>query len=619
MTAWELVGIGSNTTVTSGDCTLNLPSGIAAGDLIVAHISYRDTAAFTAPSGGEWTIHQQISDGNTSTSTNRKASGLIASCIRGASNPNLAFTRSGGNVALGTTTVWRADSPIQFDVTSQGRGAALTSTTTITGVTTTADDALILLSSNAGAAVGLDWFDAATSPATASEGTPIGTTGAVTPEEAWVYVFGQTTTTGADAGLGIARAVKSTAGATGSFSVDGSSTNPFLLFSVAFKGTPSSPGNAPAASAAGTGGSTEGAPRGQATAPAAPIAGSGAVGAMAATGGAQAPATSSGGFGAVAAPTGQGKGLASGLSNAGAGASQSATAAGKGRPGAANAAGGGDVTSPRATGQGLAPGGSAVGGGGSSSPSAVGSEVVPVNVEGLGGITSPTATGQGLATGAALAGTGGSSGSAARGQAQAPAGNAAGVGGGSVPAGQGRAIASGATSAGTGGSTSPVAFGRITSPSAQVTGAGGTLSPPARGQGTATGVAVAGTGTFTSDRASNMDGAIRIAGAGGVDSHSATGQGLAIGHVVRGTGRVGFGQPLGLPNTLWFRNPLSGAVLEALYRHGRAHILSRRRGLAPDPYQSLLGLQPLDTATGVTRGPVIVDADLDSPNLMDDP
>ena len=83
--AWGVPKIGALAEVASGNLTLAEPSGIASGDLMVACIGYRSSAAFTVP--GDWNlIATQQSSGDTD-ATNGIASGVMMWCVRGGSAP----------------------------------------------------------------------------------------------------------------------------------------------------------------------------------------------------------------------------------------------------------------------------------------------------------------------------------------------------------------------------------------------------------------------------------------------------------------------------------------------------------------------------------------------------
>jgi hypothetical protein len=100
----------SGTFLKSADGILWTTPVIKNGDLFVAMIAYRDTAAFTLPSGWNLIATQQ-SSGNTSITTSASiGSGLMAYYIYDPTSPSsFMFTRTGGDVAYGRLAVYRAE------------------------------------------------------------------------------------------------------------------------------------------------------------------------------------------------------------------------------------------------------------------------------------------------------------------------------------------------------------------------------------------------------------------------------------------------------------------------------------------------------------------------------
>jgi hypothetical protein len=212
--AWTFVGVSNAAEAASGNLVLVETgiTGLAEGDLLVAAISYRDTAAFTLPSGWALVATQQ-SSGNTSTTVSTSiGSGLMAYIVRGSSAPDLTFVRTAGDVALGRIVAYRGNTATPYDTGSANTLGANSATVT-TGTITTAEHGELLV---AAALVcnneNVSAFDAATSPATASGATDTTTRPTA---ETWIERADSITSTGADAGLAIADAIKATAGATG--------------------------------------------------------------------------------------------------------------------------------------------------------------------------------------------------------------------------------------------------------------------------------------------------------------------------------------------------------------------------------------------------------------------
>jgi len=232
---WSLVQINNSGAVASGNLFLGIPSSAEAGDLLVAHISYRDNAPFAAPSG--WTIHEQQSGGNTveGTASDAIASVLIATTIYNGSDTTAGFTRSGGNVGFGRITAWRASAGMIRLVDSSSNTLTTASATPVTGsLTTEGPDALILVAYGGASGATCRLFTAATDPTGDSGVSVNGTTGAITAG-AWAHIYDVNTATGADTHISMGRAVKATAGATGQLSALTINEQRHAMAAVAFR------------------------------------------------------------------------------------------------------------------------------------------------------------------------------------------------------------------------------------------------------------------------------------------------------------------------------------------------------------------------------------------------
>lgn len=97
--AFTHVAAATAAEVASGDLTLTEPAGVQAGDLLIACIAYRGSAAFSLPA--EWSLLRQVSSGDTVSPTGGIGSVLMAWINRGGSTLALTFTRPAGDVALG--------------------------------------------------------------------------------------------------------------------------------------------------------------------------------------------------------------------------------------------------------------------------------------------------------------------------------------------------------------------------------------------------------------------------------------------------------------------------------------------------------------------------------------
>ena len=238
MASWELVAVGGGVGGSSGNATPSEPTGAAQGDLLVAVISYRDTATFTAPAG--WTIVEQESSGNTDVDVSTSiASGLIAYIIRGASAPSYTFTRTGGDVYLSRVVAYRpVGGTITFDESNSATLGSASTTVSMTGFTTNAADSLIVVGSCGASNSTASAFVAATDPSTGSGVTTSTSPGAIATGT-WRRRNSSGSTNGADTNLSIADAVRATAGATGDIQYTAASSRRHAIVGAAFTLTPS--------------------------------------------------------------------------------------------------------------------------------------------------------------------------------------------------------------------------------------------------------------------------------------------------------------------------------------------------------------------------------------------
>jgi hypothetical protein len=225
--------LGSVVTVASGDVAFSEPAGTVEGDLLLAAISFRDNVDFTLPA--DWApVGGQVSGNtfvNNSGGTSR-ASVLAAWIERGASAPDLTFARTGGDVAIGF--IWALTgaelvSPVDGTPAVSTNGSSTTLSNS--GITTSVDGSLIVsvaaIARNS--ATVPNAFDAATDPTTGSSGADT-----TDPDAIWKRFMTSRTSTGADVAIGIADAVKTTAGATGNCTATSGlpSLNPLLTFAI---------------------------------------------------------------------------------------------------------------------------------------------------------------------------------------------------------------------------------------------------------------------------------------------------------------------------------------------------------------------------------------------------
>ena len=203
------------TTVTSGNITFPAPDGSpSAGDLYIAEIVYRDSPQFSAPAG--WTIDAHVTTGDT-TPVGGKPNALLAHIVRGASEPDLTFTRTGGDMALGRILVYTPASGNAYVVTSATAESSTSGTNIVLPSVTTANVGDLIhvygaLGRNTNAEPCTS-TDPATGSGTTTDLSSSPTTGS------WINRRAGGSTIGADAGYATFDGVHSTTGATGAITV----------------------------------------------------------------------------------------------------------------------------------------------------------------------------------------------------------------------------------------------------------------------------------------------------------------------------------------------------------------------------------------------------------------
>lgn len=230
--AWSISGFTAITEVASGSLTFPAPTGSPAeGDLLVACIAYKDNAAFTLPAG--WSLAGQENTGNTTVGASGVASALMAYIVRGASVPDLTFVRTGGDVARGRIVAYAGGSGTPLDTTASTTLAVADSTITVGSITTASANELVVAMLAGGAQASLSDCNA-TDPGTASTTS----TSAAPAVGAWQRRVTSVTSTGSDTSIGIADAVRGTAGATGNIIINTSGsggTSHHAMVAAAFK------------------------------------------------------------------------------------------------------------------------------------------------------------------------------------------------------------------------------------------------------------------------------------------------------------------------------------------------------------------------------------------------
>ena len=109
--AWDFISISAQADAADGNITLNAPANASQGDLLVACIGYRDSAAFTAPVGAGWNLVATQQTSGDVDATSGIASGGMWYVVRGADNPSFVFTRTAGSAAVGVVLCYRNVNP----------------------------------------------------------------------------------------------------------------------------------------------------------------------------------------------------------------------------------------------------------------------------------------------------------------------------------------------------------------------------------------------------------------------------------------------------------------------------------------------------------------------------
>ncbi|MCP5340428.1 MAG: hypothetical protein H7A16_09680 [Sinobacteraceae bacterium] len=200
--------------VASGDLTVPAGGSPQLGDLYVVDIIYRDSVPFAVPAGGQ--TENLINTGDT-TPVGGKPGLLQAWIVRGASAPDLTFTRTGGDMAAGRVSIYRPSTGQVHIVDSAiAESSSAGTTISIPSVTTAASGDLIHALGGAGRAVHPEPCSS-TDPGTASgTGTDIGTEPTA---GLWINRGSNTGTLGADYGHDTFDGVHSSVGSTGAISI----------------------------------------------------------------------------------------------------------------------------------------------------------------------------------------------------------------------------------------------------------------------------------------------------------------------------------------------------------------------------------------------------------------
>jgi hypothetical protein len=236
--AWAFVGVSNVVEIIAPNIshalvTTGISGTLQADDLLIACIASRmvSTTSVTLPAGGEWTLVSEQKTSSNLTTTSAVASGLMAYCIRGASDPNLTFTHPAAiSVALGRIVAYRdVDTSSPKDTQTSFTTAINTTAVSGTGLTTGQVNDLIVAIACGGQEAAWSAFNA-TSPAGAS-----GATSTAAPTTTWLERADSFTTSGSDTSLAIFDAIKAAAGATGNLTATASLGAGHVVVAGAFK------------------------------------------------------------------------------------------------------------------------------------------------------------------------------------------------------------------------------------------------------------------------------------------------------------------------------------------------------------------------------------------------
>jgi hypothetical protein len=201
----------------SDNLILTEPSGSQSGDLLVAAITYRGAANFTLPDG--WSLANDETSGNTSTGSAAIASGVLAYIVRGGSAPSYTFVRTGGDVAIGYVSTFRGAAASPLDVATGATLGSAGTTVSVSEITTTAANALVVMAAHV-----------ATNNSDASF--------TATDPSSWSLLTSNGTNTGADARVRIGHGTKATAGGTGTLQWTAGGSARHAISVAAFKEAP---------------------------------------------------------------------------------------------------------------------------------------------------------------------------------------------------------------------------------------------------------------------------------------------------------------------------------------------------------------------------------------------
>lgn len=259
--SWSYVGAFQFVGGTGTTYSPSFVGTLAENDLVVLCFSSKSDGVTPAQLsiGSGWTLL------HASESTTTSEPGLhVWYCIAGAggSIPSTTVTRTGGerHQCFGFAYRHTGGAPVKLADAAAVKLAASTTATLAGGINPSAAGSL-LISAIAGGVVGVPNNITATSPSaySASSSTSTSVSAAAPASDEWVQRFGSSSTAGSDHSHGLADAVKTTAGSTGSITWTKAAASMNTVFAVAFGPAGSGGGDtaaptltSPTASATGT-------------------------------------------------------------------------------------------------------------------------------------------------------------------------------------------------------------------------------------------------------------------------------------------------------------------------------------------------------------------------------
>lgn len=218
--AFTLVATGTASSGVSTTVTINLPAGTQSGDLIVVYAG-GDSNTFTF--GGDLTTI------DTSFTTFSVGNSAMAYCVRGGSAPTMNCAVASGGASF-TAVAYRATAPIIYLGSSKGANASDPTASSID--IPKAGTLLCAVASGRDSAETMYVFDNQ-NVATTDGGTTVAPSSPLATG-AWVQRWMLSTTNGTDYTVGLADALASTGGASGTFSASYSGTGGNTMIVAAF-------------------------------------------------------------------------------------------------------------------------------------------------------------------------------------------------------------------------------------------------------------------------------------------------------------------------------------------------------------------------------------------------